>query len=326
MASYTRRNFGAFAASLAACGMGGKAFADAFPSRPIRLVVPYAPGGGADMVARALAQRLADASGWTVVVDNKAGANGMIGTDLVAKAPADGHTLLLADTAFATNPAVQPRMTHDAVKDFAPITLVGSSPQLLVAHPAFEAGSLQQMLALPRDRVRGAGVGTSGPGSVAHLLLESLKSRTGMDLVHVPYKGGGAALGDAVAGQIPLVVNSMPACMPHVDAKRLRILAVASPSRHPRLPQVQTFAESVPGILGSAWYGVLAPARTPPAVLQRIDAAFGQAIAAPEVQARFVGAYIDPLPPGPQAFSKFLSDEMARWQAVAKQAGVTAGG
>lgn len=324
MTLFSRRDFAALAVSAATSSMAGAAFASGYPNRAIRLVVPYAPGGGADMVARTVAQRLTETLGWSVVVDNKAGANGMIGTDLVAKSQADGYTLLLTDAAHATNPAVQAKVPYDPIKDFAPLTLVGSSPQLLVANPSFPANSLKEMLSMPREKLAGAGVGTTGAGSVAHLLLETLKLKAKLDLVHVPYKGGSAALTDAVGGQVPMVINSMPACMPHVEAKRLKILAIASPARHPKLPQVQTFSESVPGIVGSAWYGVLAPVKTPKEILQQLSAAFAKVVELPEVRGKLEGSYIDPLPPGPQAFSKFLGEEMARWQSVVKEAGVTA--
>jgi len=324
MTLFSRRDFAALAVSAATSSMAGTAFASGYPNRAVRLVVPYAPGGGADMVARTVAQRLTETLGWSVVVDNKAGANGMIGTDLVAKSQADGYTLLLTDAAHATNPAVQAKVPYDPIKDFAPLTLVGSSPQLLVANPSFPANSLKEMLAMPREKLTGAGVGTTGAGSVAHLLLETLKLKAKLDLVHVPYKGGSAALTDAVGGQVPMVINSMPACMPHVEAKRLKILAIASPARHPKLPQVQTFSESVPGIVGSAWYGVLAPVKTPKEILQQLSAAFAKVVELPEVRGKLEGSYIDPLPPGPQAFSKFLGEEMARWQSVVKEAGVTA--
>lgn len=323
MNSFSRRNFVALAVSASAGSLAGSVWADAFPNRPIRLVVPYAPGGGADMVARTVAQRLTETLGWSVVVDNRAGANGMIGADNVAKSAADGYTLLLTDAAHATNPAVQPKVPFDPIKDFAPLTLIGSSPQLLVANPSYAANSLKELLAMPQEQVRGAGVGTTGPGSVAHLLLESLKLKSGVDLVHVPYKGGSAALTDAVGGQIPLVINSVPACMPHVEAKRLKVLAIASPSRHPKLPQVQTFTESASGIVGSAWYGVLAPAKTPPDVLRQLSAALEKTLDLPDVKAKLAGAFIDPMPAGPQAFAKFLGEEIARWQSVAKQTGIT---
>jgi len=319
----SRRTFVGSALALAASGLAGTAFANGYPSRAVRLVVPYAPGGGSDFVGRLIAQKLTETAGWNVVMDNKAGASGLIGTDAAAKSPADGYTLLLADAAHATNAAVMPRLPFDPLKDFRPITLVGSSPQLLVAHPSFPANSLQELIALPREPGRHYGVGSPGQGTGPHLLCETLRLKTGMDLVHVPYKGGALALTDCVGGQVPMVINSVPACMPHIEAKRLKVLAIASPARHPRLPQVQTFSESVPGTLGSAWYGVMAPAGVPADILQPLNAAIDKVLDLPDVKARLATAFIDPMPRGAEAFSLFLTDEIARWQAVAKQTGVT---
>lgn len=323
MPSLSRRNLIGSALALATGALGGTAFAAGYPSRPIRLIVPYAPGGGSDYVGRLIAQKLTETAGWNVVVDNKAGASSLIGTDAAAKSTADGYTLLLADTAHATNAAVLPKLPFDPVKDFAPLTLVGSSPQLLVAHPSLPANSLKELLALPREQVRGYGVGSPGQGSGPHLLCEMLKLKTGMDLVHVPYKGGALALNDAVGGQVPMVINSVPACMPHIEAKRLKVLAIASTARHPKLPDVQTFSESVPGMVGSAWYGFMAPANTPADILQQLSGAIDKVQNLPEVQAKLATAFIDPMPRGPQAFSKFLTEEITRWQGVAKQTGGT---
>jgi len=323
MPSICRRDFVA-SAFLMATGLGsGRAFAGSFPSRPIRPIVPYGPGGGSDFVARLMAQKLTETAGWNVVVDNKAGASGLIGTDAAAKSAADGYTLFLADAAHATNAAVQPKMPFDPIRDFSPLTLVGSSPQLLVAHPSLPANSLRELLALPRARVREYGVGTPGQGSVPHLLYETLKRKTGMELVHVPYKGGSAALTDAVGGQVAMVINSVPACMPHIEAKRLKVLAIASVTRHPKLPDVQTFSESVPGMVGSAWYGVMAPARMPADLLQQLNAAIDKVLDLPDVKARLEGSFVDPMPRGPQAFSNYLNEEIARWKSVVKETGVT---
>lgn len=319
----SRRTFAGSALALAAGTLGGAAFANAFPNRPVRLIVPYAPGGGSDFVGRLIAQKLTETAGWNVVVDNKAGASGLIGTDAAAKSPADGYTLLLADAAHATNAAVMPRLPFDPIKDFKPITLIGSSPQLLVANPSFPANSLKELIALPREQVRQYGVGSPGQGTGPHLLCETLKLKTGMDLVHVPYKGGALALTDAVGGQVPMVINSVPACMPHIEAKRLKVLAIASPARHPKLPDVQTFSESVPGVVGSAWYGVMAPAQVPADALQVLAAAIDKVLELPDVKARLTTAFIDPMPRGPQPFAAFLSDEITRWQTVAKQTGVS---
>ncbi len=323
MPTLSRRDFVATTLSAAALSLGRPALASDYPSRPIRLVVPYAPGGGSDVVGRLVAQKLTESSGWNVIVDNKAGASAMIGTDAVAKSAADGYTLLIADAAHATNAAVQPRLPFDSVKDFAPLTLIGSSPQLLVAHPSFPANSLKELLALPREQVRQYGVGTPGQGSAPHLLYELLKLKTGMELVHVPYKGGALALTDAIGGQVPMVINSVPACMPHIEAKRLKVLAIASTARDPKLPQVQTFSESAPGIVGSVWYGLMVAAKTPADVQQRLNAALAKVLDLPEVKTRLADAFIDPMPRGSQAFAKHLNDEIARWQAVVKQTGFT---
>jgi tripartite-type tricarboxylate transporter receptor subunit TctC len=326
MNAFTRRNFIITALALSASSMSGSVLAnDTYPNRSIRLVVPYAAGGGSDFVGRLIAQKLTETMNWNVIVDNKAGASGMIGTDVVAKSAPDGYTILLADTAHATNAAVAPKLSFDPIKDFAPITLVGSSPQLLVAHPSFPANNLDELLALPKEQVSQYGVGSPGQGSAPHLLYEMLKLKTGVELVHVPYKGGAMALNDAIGGQIPMVINSMPACMPHIEANRLKVLAIASPERHPKLPNVAAISEKAPGIVGSAWYGFMAPAQTPPAVLNELDTALQKVLALPEVKARLADAFIDPMPGGPQAFSTLLGEEITRFKDVVKQTGVTQG-
>jgi tripartite-type tricarboxylate transporter receptor subunit TctC len=321
MSVMSRRDFVASGLSLAAISVSPTSFASGFPDRPIRLVVPYSPGGGSDFVGRLLAQKLTGIAGWTIVVDNKAGASALIGTDAVAKSPADGYTLLLTDAAHTLNAAVQPRIPFDSIKDFAPLTMIGSSPQLLVAHPSFPADSLKELLALPRDQTRNYAVGTSGQGSGGNLLYEMLKLKTGMELVHVPYKGGGAALSDVIAGQIPLVINSIPACMPYIQAKKVKVLAIASSARDPKLPNVQTFTESVPGIVVSNWYGVMAPAKTPADVLQRLTGAISQVLDSPEFKTKMAEAYIDPTPRGPQMFSQYLNAEILQWRSVVSQTG-----
>lgn len=326
MPSLSRRDFVVSTLAVGASAMGHSAFANGYPNRPIRLVVPYSAGGGSDFVGRLIAQKLSETMGWNMVVDNKAGASSMIGSDAVAKSAGDGYALLLADTAHATNAAIVPKLPYDPVKDFSLISLVGSSPQLLVAHPSFAANSLKELLALPRDQVRQYGVGSPGQGSAPHLLYEMLKVKTGIELVHVPYKGGAMALNDAVGGQVPMVINSMPACMPHIEAKRLKVLAIASPERNAKLPDVQTFAESAPGVFGSAWYGFMAPASTPVDILKQQEAAIQKVLALPDVQAKLAGAFIAPLPYGTQAFAKFLKEELNRFRDVVKQTGVSLNG
>lgn len=323
MFTISRRGVLASTLAATAASIGGPARASGFPNKPIKLVVPYSPGGGSDFVARLFAQKLTETMGWSVIVDNKAGASGMIGTDSAAKSPADGYTLLLVDTAHATNAAVQPRLPFDPISDFAPITLVGSSPQLLVAHPGLQANSLKELLAMPASQASTLAVGTPGQGSAPHLLFEQLKFKTGLGAVHVPYKGGALALSDAVGGQIPMVINSIPACMPHIQAKRLKVLAIATAARDPRLPGVPTFAETVPGFEGAAWYGFVAPAKVPTEVLQQLDAAIGKVMDMPDVKSRLGEAFIDTMPRGPAVFARFMNDDIARWQSIVKQTGFT---
>lgn len=325
MTTFSRRDFLSTAVALTAASMSGSVFANGYPSRSVRLVVPYSAGGGSDFVGRLIAQKLTDTMQWNVIVDNRAGASGMIGTAAVANSAADGYTLLLADTAHATNAAVVPNLSFDPIQDFSPITLIGSSPQLLVAHPSFPANSLAQLLALPRDQVSQYAVGTPGQGSAPHLLYEMLRLKTGLELVNVPYKGGAMALNDAIGGQIPMVINSMPACMPHIKANRLKVLAIASTARHPELPDVPTMSESAPGIVGSAWYGFMAPANTPADILQQLDSAIQGVLKLPDVQSRLTDAFIAPMPAGPQAFSAYLVEEIARFKDVVKQTGVGQG-
>jgi tripartite-type tricarboxylate transporter receptor subunit TctC len=318
-----RRRFVAAGVATVLAGGGSAARAQAVAGKPVRLVVPYGVGGGADFSARLIAQKLIDGAGIKAIVDNKPGASGIVGTDFVAKAPADGSVLLYCDTTHALNTAVNPKVPYDPVKDFKPMTLIGQSPQLLVAHPSFPANSLSELLALPRDKTKDMAIGSSGLGSTPHMTYERLHLKTGLTLVHVPYKGGGPALNDVVTGQIPLVVNSIPACIPHLQAKRLKALAIASAERNPRMPEVQTFAEAgAPGIEVSTWYGVLAPVRTPQEIVDPLSREIERTLGDAEVKARFAEAFLDPMPRGEKAFATFLAEEMQQWKAVATQTGV----
>jgi tripartite-type tricarboxylate transporter receptor subunit TctC len=322
MTSMVRRRF--VSASLAAAAVAGSsaARAQAVLNRPVRMVVPYGVGGGADFSARLIAQKLADQAGLKVIVDNKPGASGIVGTDFVAKSPADGSVLLYCDTTHALNTAVNPKVPYDPVADFKPLTLIGRSPQILVAHPSFPANSLKELLAMPREKTRDMAIGSSGLGSTPHMTYERLHLQTGLTLVHVPYKGGGPALNDAVTGQIPLVVNSIPACIPHLQAKRLKPLALAAAERNPRMPDVQTFAEAGAPLEVSTWYGVLAPARIPQDLADKLAREIERTLDDADIKARFDETFLDPMPRGEQAFATFLAEEITQWKAVATQTGV----
>lgn len=322
MTTMVRRRF--LSAGLAAAAVAGSsaARAQAVLNKPVRMVVPYGVGGGADFSARLIAQKLIDQAGLKVIIDNKPGASGIVGTDFVAKAPVDGSVLLYCDTTHALNTAVNPKVPYDPVADFKPLTLIGRSPQLLVAHPSFPANSLKELLAMPRDKTKDMAIGSSGLGSTPHMTYERLHLQTGLTLVHVPYKGGGPALSDAVTGQIPLVVNSIPACIPHLQAKRLKPLALAAAERNPRMPDVQTFAEAGAPLEVSTWYGVLAPARTPQDVADKLAREIERTLDDADIKARFNETFLDPMPRGEQAFATFLAEEIAQWKAVATQTGV----
>lgn len=295
----------------------------AYPSQTIRLVVPYAPGGGSDFTGRLVAQKLQETAGYTLIVDNRAGAAGMLGTEIVARAPADGYTLLYADVAHGINPAVYSKARYDPVKSFVPITLVGASPQVLVANPSFPVNSLKELLAMPREQLQKIAVGTPGQGSGPHLTYELLRAKVGFDPVHVPYKGGGPALNDAINGQIPLVMNAMAPVMPHLQSGKLKALAIATAQRHPRLPEVQTYAESAPGVVVYNWYGFLAPAGTPPEVTNRLAADIARVLVLPDVREKFDAAFLDPMPPGSVEMARFLDGEVRQWKTVAAETGVS---
>lgn len=296
---------------------------DRYPSRPVRLVVPYAPGGGSDILARTIGQKLAERFGQTFVVDNRPGAASLIATEIVAKAPGDGYTLILADVPHAINPAISAKPTYDAVKDFAPIMLVATTPQMLVAHPTFQANSLRELLAMPRGQTGKFALGTSGTGSSPHMSYELLRLRTGLELNHVPYKGGGPAIADVVAGQIPLALMGSPTTIAHLKAGRMKGLAITSAKRHPVVPNVPTFNESgVTGFVVSHWYGVLASGGTPPAVVKMLHAEIARALDQPDVKSRLTGLALDLGAGSPGDFRKVIESDVVRWKDVVTRSGI----
>jgi tripartite-type tricarboxylate transporter receptor subunit TctC len=274
-----------------------------------------AEGFGDDLVRHAKPEQ--------ILAGELEGAGGLVGTDYVARAAADGYTLLYADVAHGINPAVYPKAKYDPVKSFVPITLVGAAPQVLVAHPSFPANSLKELLAMPREQLQKIAVGTPGQGSGPHLTYELLRVKVGFDLVHVPYKGGGPALNDVINGQIPLVMNAMPPVMPHLQSGKLKALAIATAERHPRLPDVQTYAESAPGVVVYNWYGFLAPAGTPAEATDKLAKDIARVLTLPDVKEKFDAAFLDPMPQGSAAMVRFLDEEVRQWKAVAVQTGIS---
>ncbi len=293
-----------------------------YPVRPVRIVVPYSPGGGTDFTARTLAQRLTAALGQTFVVDNRAGAAGIIGTQIVAGAQADGYTILWTDNAHLVNPLVFKDAKYDALGNFEPIGLIAAAPQLLAGALAIPANTLRELLALPRAQTAGYSVGSSGLASVPHFTYERLRLQSGLTLIHVPFKGSGASLADLVAGQIQLAMNSAAPAIPLIQGKRIKGLGVAAAARLRQLPEVQTFNEAgLKDFTAAAWYGVLAPKGTPRIIVDRLNREIGKALATPEMGERFSSQALEITPGSPADFRREIAAETERWKVVIKQTG-----
>ena len=299
-------------------------FAQDYPNKPIRLIVPFGAGGGSDYVGRLVAQKLTEQMGQTVVVDNRPGAASLLGTELAARAAPDGYTLLLADSGFTINPAYYKNTKYDPLKDFDPITVVAETPYLLVVNPALPyAGSLKEFIAAAKAQPGAINIGSAGNGSGTHLSGELFKLRAGLNLTHVPYKSAGASVADVVSGQIQSSMSSAPPALPLVKAGRLKILASAAAKRTALLPDVPTFAESgVNDVLVTNWYSVMSVGGTPKPVLKRLHDELMRAIASPDVRERLAAGALEPAPNTPEEFRKMIANELQRWAQVIKEAGI----
>lgn len=298
--------------------------AASYPDHPIRLIVPFAAGGGNDTVARLVSQGLAAELGQPVVVDNRPGAGGVVGAEVAARAPADGYTLFLGGVgSHAINPNLHEHLPYDPIKDFAPISLIASAPLILVVHPSVPAHSVQELIALAKAQPGRLNYASNGNGSSSHLAAVMFASLTGVDMVHVPYKGLAPALTDLLSGQVQLMFSSVVAILPHVKAGKLRALAVSSKERLSLLPDLPTVAEAgVPGYQSSSWYGILAPAGTSPAVVTQLNAALVKVIAQPEVRAALAKEGADPVGNSPAAFGAFIAAEKQRLGDLIRHANV----
>ena len=294
----------------------------AFPTKPIRIVVPFPAGGNADIFARVFAQKLGDAWKQTLVVDNRAGAAGIIGTQSVAKSPADGYTLLFGTTGtHTTNPAVYAKLPYDPVKDFAPVSNFADSPFLLVVHPSIPVGSLKDLIALAKARPGQLDYASFGIGSSAHLAGEMLRTMAGINIMHVAYKGGPPALTDLIGGHVALMFNSLPAVLPQVKSGKLHALALAAARRNPTLPDMPTFAEAgLPNFEAGSWYGILAPAGTPREVVTRLHAETVRMLALPDVKQRLAAEGSEGIGNTPEEFAAQIQRDAARWAKVARDA------
>ncbi len=315
----------ALALALAASYSISASLADDYPSRPIRIIVPYAPGGGADTVARIVARRVSDTIGQPLVIENRTGAGSILGTDAVAKAEPDGYTLLLGQSGpISINPAVYKDLRYDPVKDFAPVTMTTAYPYILVVNAKLPARSLPEFVALAKSQPGAMNYGTTGIGAANHLVAELFNGKAGLKMTHIPYRGTALAVGDLVAGQVTMVFGDPISVLPHMQSGSLRALAVTSLQRSAVAPEVPTVAESgFPGFDALAWHGILAPAKTPPAIVKKLNAEIVNALKHPETQALLVKQAMQTVGNTPEEFAAFIRNDIAVWKAVAAEADVS---
>jgi len=313
------------AALTAALGLAcANAAAQPYPARPIRLVVPFTAGGGTDISARLVGQKLTERLATSVVIDNRTGAGGMVGTEIAARAAPDGYTLVLVSSSHAINPGLHRRLPYDTVRDFAPVTLVVLSPGMLVVNPAVAARTVKEFIELVRSKPGQLTYGSAGNGTPVHLAMELLKSMERIDIVHVPYKGAAAAIPDLLGGQIAAMIPSTASVLPLVKAGKLRALAVTSRARTAAAPEVPTMSEAgVPGYEASSWYGLLAPAGTPRAIIARLNAETVQVLRMDDVRERLVGQGLDPVGDTPQEFAAKIREEILKWGRVVQASGAS---
>lgn len=295
--------------------------AQEYPTKPIRLIVPQPPGGTSDILGRALSSRLSEQLRQQIVVDNRAGASGVIGTDLAAKAPPDGYTLLLIYTTHTTAPGLYGKLPYDPVADFAPITLATSAPLLLTVHPQVPAKNVKEFIAAAQARPGGYNFCSAGNGSGSHLAGELFKSMTGANLTHVPYKGSGPAIVDLIGGQIQAMFAGIVPIDPHVKSGRLRGIAVSSLKRSTAAPQYPAIAETLPGFDIVGWYGVMAPAKTPKAIVDKVHSEILKALRSKEISERLASEGAEVVGNTPAEFTAFLKTDIVRWAQVIKRAG-----
>ena len=305
---------------LAAASAAGQSY----PNRPIKLIVPFAPGGSADLVGPVRAQQQSEAMGQPLVVEHKGGASGQLGNEYVAKSPPDGYTLTVGTLGpFAVNQTLFDKVPYDNIRDFAPITLTGISSHVLVAHPSMPVRNVSELIALAKEKPGQLTFASSGTGNATHLTFELFKARAGIDIVHVPYKGGGPAMADLVGGQVLFSFASMASAVPFVRAGRLRAIAVSGGERSALFPEVPTVAESgLAGFASEDWQGILAPAKTPPDVVQKLNTEIGRILLLPEVKAKLTAAGFDAKPSTPEWFAQFIQAETLKWAKLLKAIGI----
>ena len=301
------------------------AMSQSYPAKPVRMVAPFAPGGPVDLTARILAQKLGETFSQQFVVDNRTGASGMIGAEQVAKAAPDGHTMLVSSSIHVIVPSLFSKMNYDPIRDFAPVTVVSTSPLVLVVTPSLPARNVKEFIALAKARPGELAFGSSGSGSSTHLTAELLKSATGTRMNHIPYKGQGQAITDVITGEIQFMFNSPSAVKSFIDAKRLRVLGITSDKRSPQMPEVPTFLESgYKDLVTGSWYAIWLPAKTPDAIVSRLNAEIVKIVGMPDVRNRIVELGGVPIAGTAAEMDAFQKAESARWAKVVKESGAKA--
>jgi tripartite-type tricarboxylate transporter receptor subunit TctC len=297
--------------------------AQTYPSRPIRMIVPVSPGATTDTLARAVAAKLAESFGQQVVVDNRAGASGVIGTELVARAAPDGHTILVITSTHTINPSLQKSLPFDPVRDFTPIILMASTPTVLIVHPAVPANSVKELVALARAKPGQLNFGSGGTGTSTHLVAELFRSSAGIDINHVPYKGAAPALTDVLAGQLAFMFSGIVPALPQIRGGKVRALGVTSPARSSAAPEIPTLAESgLPGFAFGLWYGVLGPAGLPGPVAEKLNTEIRRAMNLPDVRARLATEGADIVASTPQGLLDHMRQELATYRKLVQSAGI----
>ncbi|MEN3375577.1 MAG: hypothetical protein V7604_932 [Hyphomicrobiales bacterium] len=319
---FARRGLAALVISLA---LSSSTFAQSWPTKPIRMIVPYTPGGYTDFMARAVGQKLSEALGQPIIFENKPGANAIIGTDVVAKAPPDGYTIGTVIAAHAVNATLNPKLPYDTLKDFSYVSLMSVAPLLMIAHPSLPASNIKELIALAKAKPGELNFASSGVGAAAHLTMEMFKSRTGITMQHVPYKGTAGALQDTVGGRINVMFDVVGPLMPQVRSGNVKALAVTAKDRIPAAAEVPTMAEQgVPDFISGTWAGIIAPAGTPKEIVDRIAAEAKTALADPAMRDKLAEQGIVAVGNTPDEFRAFVADDVARWATVIKDAGIKA--
>ena len=325
---FSQRIFSIFVLSIflgpAVVGAQPPASKDAFPNKPIRFIVTYPPGGGNDIIARLLAQKMGESMGQPVQVDNRAGAGGTIGTAAAAKSPADGYTIVLVSPPFVMAPSLYPNLPYDTIKDLVPVTVIGAVPNVLVVHPSVPVKTVAELIGFARDKPMALSAATLGSATTQHLAAAMFNSINKTDILLVPYKGSAPGMTDLLGGQVQMMFNAMPSTLAHFKSGKLRALGVTSLKRSPLAPEVPTVAETMPGFEISTWYGVLAPTGTPEAIIAKLNREIINAAQLPDVKKKLEEMGVDLQPSTPAVFGALIKSEMAKWADVIRMTGVKA--